>query len=96
MASTLRPRVDSASRAGSSQRSASVFLRKATDRSARRQSCSWACVPPLRDFGYEEIRGFGRRAVAEAATVAPDVAEIALTLHGPNYGLDEIEAFNVL
>ncbi len=51
-------------------------------------------VPPLRKFGYEEIRGFGRRAVAEAAAVAPEATEIALTLHGPNYGLDEIEAFN--
>jgi hypothetical protein len=51
-------------------------------------------VPPLRRFGYEEIRVFGRRAVAEAATAAPDAAELMLTLHGPNYGLDEIEAFN--
>jgi hypothetical protein len=51
-------------------------------------------VAPLQQFGYEEIRGFGRRAVTDAAAVAPDAVEIALTLHGPNYGLDEIEAFN--
>ena len=51
-------------------------------------------VPQLREFGYEEIRGFGRRAVAEAAKLGPDIAEITLTLHGPNYGLDEAEAFN--
>jgi hypothetical protein len=51
-------------------------------------------VAPLHKFGYEEIRVFGRRAVAEAAAVAPDAVEITLTLHGPNYGLDELEAFN--
>src|SRR5258705_5816612 len=37
-------------------------------------------VPPLHEFDYEEIRVFGRRAVAEAAAAAPDAAEIALTL----------------
>jgi hypothetical protein len=51
-------------------------------------------VPPLRRFTYEEIRLFGRRAIAEAAIAAPEAAELLLTLHGPNYGLDEIEAFN--
>lgn len=51
-------------------------------------------VPRLHKFGYEEIRGFGRRAIAEGAAVVPAAVEIALTLHGPNYGLDELEAFN--
>jgi hypothetical protein len=51
-------------------------------------------VAPLRDFGYQEIRVFGRRAVAEAAVLAPTAAEVCLTLHGPNYGLDEAETFN--
>jgi hypothetical protein len=51
-------------------------------------------VPPLWEFDYEQIRAFGRRAVAEAAAVAPNAAELVLTLHGPNYGLDELEAFN--
>jgi hypothetical protein len=51
-------------------------------------------VAPLRRFGYEEIRVFGRRAIADAAVEAPDATDVCLTLHGPNYGLDEIEAFN--
>ncbi|HEY7225479.1 MAG TPA: hypothetical protein VH561_18040 [Micromonosporaceae bacterium] len=51
-------------------------------------------VPPLSGFGYAQIRTFGRRAIAEAARALPDATEIALTLHGPGYGLDEIEAFN--
>ncbi len=50
-------------------------------------------VPPLRGFGYEEIRLFGRRALVEAAAV-PGATEVCMTLHGPGYGLDEVEAFN--
>ena len=65
-----------------------------TDGTIAARAALFLGVPPLHEFGYEAIRGFGRRAVAEAAVVAPDAAEISLTLHGPNYGLDEIEAFN--
>lgn len=51
-------------------------------------------VPPLNGFSYAEIRAFGRRAIVEAARLVPSAGEIALTLHGPGYGLDEMEAFN--
>ena len=51
-------------------------------------------VPPLHEFGYEGIRTFGRRAIIEAAKAAPEAANLCLTLHGPNYGLDEAEAFS--
>jgi hypothetical protein len=71
---------------------ANVLVR--SDGSLAARAVLFLGVQPLRKFGYEEIRGFGRRAIAEAAAVAPEATEIALTLHGPNYGLDEIEAFN--
>jgi hypothetical protein len=50
-------------------------------------------VPPLRHFGYREIREFARRGLEYVARELPDARSITLTLHGANYGLDEIEAF---
>jgi len=50
-------------------------------------------VVPLGQFGYEDIRSFATRALAELADKMPDAAEIALTLHGVGFGLDETEAF---
>jgi hypothetical protein len=50
-------------------------------------------VGELWDFGYSEIRGFARQALA--ALAATDVARdsVAMTMHGIGYGLDEREAF---
>jgi hypothetical protein len=50
-------------------------------------------VPPLREFGYAEIRRFGERALSVVADQRPDARDVAMTIHGPGYGLDEIEAF---
>lgn len=50
-------------------------------------------VPSLYRFGYKEIRDFGRRALSATAEVRPQAREICLTVHGPGYGLDEVEAF---
>jgi hypothetical protein len=50
-------------------------------------------VKPLGQFGYAEIREFARRALIHLAKEAPTTRHIALTLHGPGYGLDEKEAF---
>jgi hypothetical protein len=50
-------------------------------------------VPDLEFFNYAEIREFGRRALSVAARVLPGARQLAMTLHGPGYGLDEIEAF---
>lgn len=47
----------------------------------------------LSGFGYREIREFSRRALAALAEARPDVSTVAMTLHGANYGLDELEAF---
>jgi len=50
-------------------------------------------VKPLREFGYAEIREFGRKALASLAGEFPETRHLALTIHGPGYGLDEVEAF---
>jgi hypothetical protein len=50
-------------------------------------------VAPLYQFGYASIRDFGRRALEVLATEAPTTRHLALTVHGPGYGLDEAEAF---
>lgn len=49
-------------------------------------------VPPLRQFGYREIREFARKALTSLAGEAPSVRHVAMTIHGPGYGLDEREA----
>ena len=50
-------------------------------------------VGPLRQFGYGEIRAFARKALEALAGEAPHAVHVALTVHGPGYGLDETEAF---
>lgn len=50
-------------------------------------------VETLYEFGYREIREFGRRVLASSANEAPTIRHIAATIHGVGYGLDEIEAF---
>lgn len=50
-------------------------------------------VLPLYHFDYQEIREFGHKAIVSLADEAPQVEHLALTIHGPGYGLDEVEAF---
>lgn len=50
-------------------------------------------VGPLRQFGYREIRAFARKVLEALAGEMPHVGHVALTIHGPGYGLDENEAF---
>jgi hypothetical protein len=50
-------------------------------------------VKPLQKFTYPEIRDFARTALTFLTRKAPDIRSLALTIHGPGYGLDEIEAF---
>ncbi len=49
-------------------------------------------VPSLVEFKYQEIREFGSSVVRILAEKAPTCRHLAMTLHGPNYGLDEVEA----
>ena len=50
-------------------------------------------VEPLWDFGYRQIRSFGRKVLSSLADAVPEAQHIVLTLHGAGYGLDEVEAF---
>ncbi len=59
----------------------------------RTKSIIFIGVPSLRQFGYKEIREFGRKALVSLASSDPSVETILMTIHGPGYGLDEIEAF---
>jgi len=51
-------------------------------------------VGPLYEFEYPQIRDFGRTVIAAVTKALPATAHVALTLHGPGYGLDEMEAFD--
>lgn len=50
-------------------------------------------VEALSHFGYGEIREFGRRSMSALATCRSAAGHVAMTIHGPGYGLDETEAF---
>ena len=50
-------------------------------------------VPPLYELGYRAIREFANRAIHILAKNMPSAKHIALTIHGPGYGLDETECF---
>jgi hypothetical protein len=50
-------------------------------------------VEPLYEFSYGQIREFGRRAISILANYKQSTRHIALTIHGPGYGLDETESF---
>lgn len=50
-------------------------------------------VASLYTFGYSEIRDFAARAVETVDAELPNASHLALTIHGPGYGLDEVEAF---
>jgi len=48
---------------------------------------------PIREFSYIDIRRFGYKALCSVASALPQATELALTLHGVGYGLDEVECF---
>lgn len=52
-------------------------------------------VGDLYHFGYDEIRQFAADTLAALASIAPSVHNIAMTIHGVGYGLDETEALRV-
>ncbi|MGG5890111.1 hypothetical protein ACLF3G_23590 [Falsiroseomonas sp. HC035] len=49
-------------------------------------------VGRLGDFRYQQIREFGRNVPTIAKVVQPGARQLAITIHGPGYGLDEREA----
>jgi hypothetical protein len=50
-------------------------------------------VESLRDFGYQQIRVFAKKVLSSLSNELPDMRRLAITIHGPGYGLDEDEAF---
>jgi hypothetical protein len=51
-------------------------------------------VPALEDFGYQEIREYGKTAMATLANAAPSATSLVMTIQGPRLGLDDHEAFS--
>ncbi len=49
-------------------------------------------LPHLRHIGYAHLRQLGLKALACTAEAAPQTRRIAMTIHGPGFGLDETEA----
>jgi tetratricopeptide (TPR) repeat protein len=50
-------------------------------------------VPPLEKLDYREIRDFSRKVLKVLADEAPETKHLAMTIHGPGFGLDETESF---
>ncbi len=50
-------------------------------------------VPPLEELSYREIRDFSRKVLKILADDAPYTKHVAMTIHGPGFGLDETESF---
>lgn len=51
-------------------------------------------VPQLIKFGYTEIADWAKQAITICGRDYPEAEHIAVTLHGPGFGLDEIEALH--
>jgi len=49
-------------------------------------------VKYLHEFGYKEIRDFAVTVLNSLLNKAPEARHLAMTIHGPGYGLDEVEA----
>ncbi len=49
-------------------------------------------VPPLWEFGYQEIREFAVTVLNFLSQKAPTTRHLAMTIHGAGYGLDEVES----
>jgi hypothetical protein len=63
-----------------------------TNGGVRARHALFVGVPPLLRFGYREIREFAAATLRILSDEAPDTRHLAMTIHGPGYGLDEVEA----
>src|SRR5713226_2017034 len=50
-------------------------------------------VEPLNQSGYAQIRDFARRVLSSLTRKLPATKHLAVTLHGPGFGLDETASF---
>ena len=48
-------------------------------------------VPPLNVFSYQDVRKLSSDALRILAKEAPSITSVAFTIHGPGFGLDEVE-----
>jgi hypothetical protein len=53
----------------------------------------FVAIPDLADIDYRDIRSFAGRAIGAVAQEKPGTRSVAMTIHGPGFGLDEIESF---
>ena len=53
----------------------------------------FVAMPTLAKISYKDIRTFASRAIGAIAQERPDTRSLAMTIHGPGFGLDEIESF---
>lgn len=53
-------------------------------------------TPALRSFGYRNVSEFASRALEVLLLEAPQTTSVALTLHGPNFGLDPLECARMM
>jgi TIR domain len=49
-------------------------------------------TPILRHTGYKQLREFASRVLSALAEAAPQTQHLAMTIHGPGFGLDEVES----
>jgi hypothetical protein len=49
-------------------------------------------ISTLSQFNYERIRKFSRKVLSILVDEAPNTEHVAMTIHGPGYGLDETES----
>jgi hypothetical protein len=50
-------------------------------------------TPYLRNFSYPQVREFTQKVLAAVQADAPAARHLAMTIHGSNMGLDEVESF---
>ncbi len=65
----------------------------ATQNGIEAQHVLYVTTPHVRRVGYTEIRQFAARVLEALTECAPETRHLIMTLHGPNFGLDETESF---
>lgn len=69
-----------------------VYLTSSNDITSTK-SLLFIGVPQLSEFGYKEIRDFGRKTLSSLYEHKDPAKTLLMTIHGPGFGLDELEAF---
>ncbi len=64
-----------------------------TNQSVQASIALFIKTPSITQLHYHHIRDFANRSLNIAAKCTPDAAHIAMTIHGPGFGLDASVAF---